>query len=244
MLSHRYRDFLHTLCCHACIAYLIINILFQNSRSIIITEPTLMHHYHPQFILQYTLGVVQSMSLGKCMITTIVVPLLLLLSCFTRVRLCETSQTAAHQAPLTLQFSRQEYWSELPVSSPMHACSVALIMSDSVQPYGQQPTRLLCTWDSLGKNTGVGCQFLLHIVPHSTLKTCSHSSLQKQFSLSFVILSIHSLIFSPMSSPSFSFFAGIHFFNNHQISASILFLCLSLIGIFKLPYAKRTVDFL
>ena len=29
-------------------------------------------------------------------------------------------------------------------------------MSDSPQPYGLQPTRLLCPWDSLGKNTGEG----------------------------------------------------------------------------------------
>ena len=34
-------------------------------------------------------------------------------------------------------------------------------MSDSMWPYGQQPTRLLCPQDSLGKNTGVGCHFLL-----------------------------------------------------------------------------------
>ena len=34
-------------------------------------------------------------------------------------------------------------------------------MSDSVQPYGLQPARLLCPWDSPGKNTGVGCHFLL-----------------------------------------------------------------------------------
>ena len=34
-------------------------------------------------------------------------------------------------------------------------------MSDSIRPYGQQPTRLLCPQDSLGKNTGVGCHFLL-----------------------------------------------------------------------------------
>ena len=34
-------------------------------------------------------------------------------------------------------------------------------MSDSVRPHGQQPTRLLCPWDSPGKNTGVGCHFLL-----------------------------------------------------------------------------------
>ena len=37
--------------------------------------------------------------------------LLLLLSCFCRVRLCATTQTAAHQAPPSLGFSRQEYWS-------------------------------------------------------------------------------------------------------------------------------------
>ena len=34
-------------------------------------------------------------------------------------------------------------------------------MSDSVQPHGLQPTRLLRPWDSPGKNTGVGCHFLL-----------------------------------------------------------------------------------
>ena len=34
-------------------------------------------------------------------------------------------------------------------------------MSDSVQPHRRQPTRLPCPWDSPGKNTGVGCHFLL-----------------------------------------------------------------------------------
>ena len=34
-------------------------------------------------------------------------------------------------------------------------------MSDSVRPQGLQPTRLLRPWDSPGKNTGVGCHFLL-----------------------------------------------------------------------------------
>ena len=38
---------------------------------------------------------------------------------------------------------------------------LASVMSDSVQPHRQQPTRLLCPWDSPGKNTGVGCHFLL-----------------------------------------------------------------------------------
>ena len=34
-------------------------------------------------------------------------------------------------------------------------------MSDSVRPHGLQPTRLPRPWDSPGKNTGVGCHFLL-----------------------------------------------------------------------------------
>ena len=34
-------------------------------------------------------------------------------------------------------------------------------MSDSVRPHRRQTTRLLCPWDSPGKNTGVGCHFLL-----------------------------------------------------------------------------------
>ena len=34
-------------------------------------------------------------------------------------------------------------------------------VSDSVRPYRWKPTRLPCPWDSPGKNTGVGCHFLL-----------------------------------------------------------------------------------
>ena len=34
-------------------------------------------------------------------------------------------------------------------------------MSGSVQPHRWQPTRLRHPWDSPGKNTGVGCHFLL-----------------------------------------------------------------------------------
>ena len=46
--------------------------------------------------------------------------LLLLLSRFSSVQLCVTPQTAAHQAPPSLEFSRQEHWSGLPFPSPMH----------------------------------------------------------------------------------------------------------------------------
>ena len=40
------------------------------------------------------------------------------------------------------------------------------VMYNSLQPHGLQPTRLLCPWDSPGKNTGVGIHsFLLRIFP-------------------------------------------------------------------------------
>ena len=39
-----------------------------------------------------------------------------------------------------------------------HACS---IVSDSLKPHWLKPARLLCPWDFPGKNTGVGCHFLL-----------------------------------------------------------------------------------
>ena len=46
--------------------------------------------------------------------------LLLLLSLLSHVQLCVTPETAAHQAPPSLGFSRQERWSRLPFPSPVH----------------------------------------------------------------------------------------------------------------------------
>ena len=40
-------------------------------------------------------------------------------------------------------------------------CCITSVMSDSVQPQVWQSTRLPRPWDSPGKNTGVGCHFLL-----------------------------------------------------------------------------------
>ena len=58
---------------------------------------------------------------------------------------------AAHQAPLSLGFSRQEYWSGVPFPSPMHESEKwqwsLSVVSDSLRPHGLQPTRLLRPWD-------------------------------------------------------------------------------------------------
>ena len=115
---------------------------------------------------------------------------------------------AAHQAPLSLGFSRQEYWSGLPFPSPMHACMQSRfshirlcvtprtaahqaplsteytlpltnrwhyavepttftlcvlshsVVFDSLLPHELQPTRLLCPMEFSGKNTGVGSHSL------------------------------------------------------------------------------------
>ena len=40
-------------------------------------------------------------------------------------------------------------------------CVSCSVMSDSLQPHGQYPTRLLCPWNSPGKNTGAGYHSLL-----------------------------------------------------------------------------------
>ena len=50
----------------------------------------------------------------------LIVSMLVLLSHFSCVWLCETPKTAAHQAPPSLGFTRQEHWSGLPFLSPMH----------------------------------------------------------------------------------------------------------------------------
>ena len=57
----------------------------------------------------------KSTNIHTCMLL-----LLLLLSPFSRVRLYATPQTAAHQAPPCLRFSRQEHWSGLPFPFPVH----------------------------------------------------------------------------------------------------------------------------
>ena len=99
-----------------------------------------------------------------------------LLSHFSRVRLCATP---------SLGYSRLEHWSGLPFPSPMHKSEKwkwsRSVISDSSQPHGLQPTRLLCPWDFPGKSTGVGCHCLLRFCP----KPFSCNKQWASFSLEF-----------------------------------------------------------
>ena len=105
------------------------------------------------------------------------------------VWLLATPWTAAYPALPSMGFSRQEYWSGLPLPSPKNklgrwnrssgfshvtlklkyfqwqywaiVCCLVAKLSDSLWPDWLQPARLLCPWDFPGKDTGVGCHFLL-----------------------------------------------------------------------------------
>ena len=52
---------------------------------------------------------------------------------FSRVRLLATPWTAAHQAPLSMGFSRQEYWSGVPLPSPiLHIIAIYNIINSFI----------------------------------------------------------------------------------------------------------------
>ena len=65
------------------------------------------------------------MKTEQCLYSIMLLLLLLLLSRFSRVQPCVTPQTAAHEAPPSLGFSRQEHWSGLPFPSTMRESEVA-----------------------------------------------------------------------------------------------------------------------
>ena len=94
---------------------------------------------------------------------------------------------AAHQAPPSLGFSRQEHWSGLPSPSPMHESEKwkgsRSVVSDSLRPHGLQPTRLLRPWDFPGKSTGVGCHCLLHCIWLESTYWVDLKFLNRNFSL-------------------------------------------------------------
>ena len=79
-------------------------------------------------------------------------------------------------------------------------------MSDSVRPHRQQPTRLPRLWDSPGKNTGVGCHFLLQYMKVKSLSrvqllaTPRTAAYQAPLSMGFSTQEYWSRL--PLSSPS------------------------------------------
>ena len=118
---------------------------------------------HPYMTIGKTIALTRRTFGGKVM--SLLLNMLDMLSHSSHVQLCVTPRTAAHQALLSLGFSRQEQWSGLPFPSPTFENGKwkwsRSVLSDSSQPHGLKPTRLLRPWDFPGKSTGVGCHCLL-----------------------------------------------------------------------------------
>ena len=98
-------------------------------------------------------------------------------------------------------------------------------MSDSVQPHTRQPTRLPRPWDSPGKNTGVGCHFLLQ---------CTKVKSEREVAQSYPTLSDPMDCSTPGSSIHGIFQARVlewgaiafsekysYYFTNHQIKTKL-----------------------
>ena len=64
----------------------------------------------------------------------------------------------------TLYISSMLFW-QIPFANIFYichcCCSVTKLCPTLSRLHGLSPTRLLCLWDSPGKNTGAGCNFLL-----------------------------------------------------------------------------------
>ena len=96
---------------------------------------------------------------------------------------------AAHQAPPTLGFSRQEHWSGLPFPSPMQESEKwkwsRSVVYDPQWPHRLQASRLLRSWDFPGTSTRVGVPLhylllIISVIHHIWLPKKFQSRSQKQ----------------------------------------------------------------
>ena len=127
--------------------------------------------------------------------------MLLLLSRFSRVRLCVTPQMAAHQAPQSLGFSRQEHWSGLPFPSPISYYSQLKILQILT------PLRIKSKMASIVFHDFQACANLFNLILHHS-PLCSFKT--QLFSVFPIFLALYlfrtlihailspSLLFSPL----------------------------------------------
>ena len=82
------------------------------------------------------------------------------LSHFSRVQLCATPWTVAHQAPLSTEFSKQEYWSGLPCPSPGDLPDPGIESTSLISP--ALAGGFFPTWESIY----IGVELLGYIIPY------------------------------------------------------------------------------
>ena len=85
----------------------------------------------------------------------------------------------------------------------LSVCLVTSIVSDSLWTYGLEPIRLLCPWDSPGKNTGVGCHALFQGI-FLTQGSNSHLSCLLHWQ-------VGSLLLAPPGKPHLFIYFGVRF---------------------------------
>ena len=68
-------------------------------------------------------------------------------------------------------------------------CVSHLVVSESLQPHGMGPTRLLCQWNSPGKNTGVGYHFFPGDLPNPGIEPGSRTMQADSLSFLFIWVS-------------------------------------------------------
>ena len=118
----------------------------------------------PQRFLLTSRTVVASYSLHRICHVIPLELLLLLLSCFSRVRLCHPIDGSASGSPVPgILQARTLEWVAISFSNAWKwkVTVKSLSRVRLSQPHGLQPTRLLHPSDFLGKSTGVGCHRLL-----------------------------------------------------------------------------------
>ena len=92
---------------------------------------------------------------------------------------CEETSTKLQVASSSLSGMRKNMLSF--IIKGLCVVWVTWVVSDSLWPHGLQPARLLCPWDSPGKNTGVACHALFQIkrlVSHYSQKEIEHGELR------------------------------------------------------------------
>ena len=103
------------------------------------------------------------------------------------------SRACAPPQEKTLQQAYALQWKVAPAGH--NCCEVTSVVSDSVRPQRRKPTRLPRPWDSPGKNTGVGCRFLLQCmkVKSESEVAQSCSTLSEPMDCSLLGSSIHGI---------------------------------------------------
>ena len=98
-------------------------------------------------------------------------------------------------------------------------------MSDSMWPHRRQPTRLPSLWDSPGKNTGVGCHFLLQCVKMKSESEVAQScpTLSNPMDCSLPGFSIHGIFQAGVLEWGAIAFSGS---SDYLLLNSLVFLCL------------------